>query len=58
MPIPGFALRMLYGEFGGEALRSQRVLPGVLSRAGFTWAHPTLEPALRAALEPETSAAA
>jgi NAD dependent epimerase/dehydratase family enzyme len=34
------------------------VLPGVLSRAGFTWAHPTLEPALRAALEPETSAAA
>jgi uncharacterized protein (TIGR01777 family) len=58
MPIPGFALRVLYGGFGDEALRSQRVLPGVLSRAGFTWAHPTLEPALRAALEPETSAAA
>jgi uncharacterized protein (TIGR01777 family) len=58
MPIPGLALRALYGGFGGEALRSQRVLPGVLSRAGFSWAHPTLESALRAALEPETSTAA
>jgi uncharacterized protein (TIGR01777 family) len=57
MPIPGFALRIGYGGFGGEAMRSQRVLPGVLSRAGFTWAHPTLESALRAALGQEPSAA-
>jgi uncharacterized protein len=58
MPIPGFALRVALGEFAGEALRSQRVIPGVLSRAGFGWAHPTLESALRAALEAQPSPAA
>jgi uncharacterized protein (TIGR01777 family) len=50
--VPGFALQLALGEFAGEALRSQRVMPGVLSRAGFTWNHPTVESALRAALEP------
>jgi uncharacterized protein (TIGR01777 family) len=58
MPIPGIALRVALGGFAGETLKSQRVLPGVLSRAGFTWTYPTLEAALRAALEPEPSAAA
>jgi uncharacterized protein (TIGR01777 family) len=57
MPIPGFALQVAYGGFAGEALKSQRVMPGVLSKAGFTWNCPTLESALRAALEPEQSAA-
>ena len=57
MPVPGFALQVVLGELAGETLRSQRVMPGVLSRAGFRWAHPTLESALRAALEPEPSAA-
>jgi uncharacterized protein len=56
--VPGFALQVALGEFAGEALRSQRVMPGVLSRAGFTWNHPTVESALRAALEtPQPSAA-
>jgi len=56
--FPGFALRLALGEFGGEALRSQRVMPGVLSRAGFTWNHPTVESALRAALaRPQPSTA-
>jgi uncharacterized protein (TIGR01777 family) len=50
MIIPGFALHVVLGEFGGEALRSQRVLPGVLTKSGFTWAYPALEPALRAAV--------
>ena len=57
MPIPGFALQVVLGEFAGEALKSQRVMPGVLSRAGFHWTHPTLESALRAALDPAPSAA-
>ena len=52
MPIPGFGLRALLGEFAGEALRSQRVIPGVLRRAGFTWTHPTLPSALHTALSP------
>jgi uncharacterized protein (TIGR01777 family) len=57
MPIPGFGLKVLLGEFAGEALRSQRVLPGVLRRAGFPYAHSDLESALRAALAPEPTAA-
>ena len=57
MPIPAFALQVALGEFAGEALRSQRVLPAALSKAGFTWNHPTLESAMRAALAPEPSAA-
>jgi hypothetical protein len=55
--VPGFALRIALGEYGGEAVRSQRVMPGVLSRAGFTWSHPSVESALRAALGPEPSTA-
>jgi len=58
MPIPGIALHVALGGFAGEALKSQRVLPGVLSRTGFTWAYPTLEEALRVALEPAQRAAA
>jgi hypothetical protein len=50
LPIPGFGVRALLGEFGDEVLRSQRVRPGVLSRAGFEWRHPTVEAALGAAL--------
>ena len=57
MPIPGIALQVALGEFAGEALRSQRVLPGVLSRAGFEWEHPTVESALRAATAEKQSAA-
>jgi uncharacterized protein len=57
MPIPGIALQVLLGGFAGEALKSQRVMPGVLSRTGFQWAHPTVESALRAALNPALSAA-
>ena len=56
--VPGFALHVALGEFAGEALRSQRVMPGVLTRAGFRWAYPTLESALRAALNQTPSAAA
>ena len=38
------------GEFSTEPLRSQRVLPVVLQKAGFTFEHPTIEGAVRAAL--------
>jgi uncharacterized protein (TIGR01777 family) len=49
-PIPRFALRIVLGEFAHEALASQRVLPGVLTRAGYAFRHPDLDSALRAAL--------
>ena len=35
-----------------EAVASQRVLPAVLNRAGFRFAHPDLDSALRSALQP------
>ena len=56
--IPGLALQIALGGFGGEALKSQRVMPGVLERAGFSWTHPTLESALRAAVRPQAREAA
>jgi uncharacterized protein (TIGR01777 family) len=58
MPIPGPALQLVLGGLAGEALKSQRVLPGVLHRSGFTWTCPTLESALRAAVAPAPSAVA
>ncbi|MFY1699001.1 MULTISPECIES: TIGR01777 family oxidoreductase [unclassified Solwaraspora] len=50
MPIPAFALQIALGEFAVEALRSTRVLPGVLTGAGFTYRYPQLAGALQAAL--------
>ena len=50
MPVPGIALRILLGEMAIEALRSARVMPGVLNRTGFSYQHPDLAGALRAAL--------
>ena len=50
LPVPGFALRAAVGEFGGEALASQRVLPAVLVREGFGFAHRTVEEALQQAV--------
>ncbi len=51
MPVPAFAVRALFGEMAeGTILASQRVLPKVLERAGFQFAHPTLSTALRAEL--------
>lgn len=40
LPIPAFALRVVLGEFAGETLVSQRITPGVLCSAGFTWEQP------------------
>ncbi|HZN17847.1 MAG TPA: TIGR01777 family oxidoreductase [Micromonosporaceae bacterium] len=48
--VPRLALRIVLGDFGDEAVRSQRVLPGVLERQGFSFAHRDIDAALRAAL--------
>jgi uncharacterized protein (TIGR01777 family) len=50
VPAPKFGLRLVLGEFAEEPLRSQRVLPRKLTAAGFTFTHPTVEAAVRAAL--------
>ncbi|HUR74331.1 MAG TPA: TIGR01777 family oxidoreductase, partial [Sporichthya sp.] len=50
LPAPAFGLKLVLGEFSTETLRSQRVLPAVLQKAGFSFKHPTIESAIRAAL--------
>lgn len=50
VPIPALALKAALGGFAQEALTSARVLPGVLTRAGFVYHHPDLPGALHAAL--------
>ena len=47
LPAPAFALRLALGEMADPLLLfSQRVMPDRASRAGFVFAHPTLEHAL------------
>ena len=51
VPVPSFALELLYGEMARDTLLGgQRVLPHALSTAGFEFTEPTLEGALRAEL--------
>lgn len=47
LTVPGFALRLARGEFGTEAVASQRVLPAVLTLAGYAFHQRTVESALR-----------
>ncbi|MGZ4609586.1 MAG: TIGR01777 family oxidoreductase [Actinomycetes bacterium] len=47
---PGFALKIPLRDFAEDLLGGQRVAPRRLLDAGFTFAHPSFEPALRAAL--------
>ena len=47
-PLPGFALRAMFGELAdGALLASQRALPSRAQAAGFQFLHPQLEQALR-----------
>jgi uncharacterized protein len=49
--VPGFALRLAYGEMGEAVLlASQRVVPRVLEQAGYAFRHPFLQDAMRVAL--------
>ncbi|MBW3570899.1 MAG: TIGR01777 family oxidoreductase [Gemmatimonadetes bacterium] len=51
VPVPGFALRALFGQMADEALlSSQRVEPRRLREIGHMFHHPTLDTALAAAL--------
>jgi NAD dependent epimerase/dehydratase family enzyme len=51
VPVPRLALRVALGEFAGEALASQRVLPVVLAKGGFAFRHRDVASALRQAVE-------
>ena len=46
IPVPGFMLKMIMGEFGDTLLHGQRVIPKRLMDAGFVFKHPEMLPAL------------
>lgn len=48
--VPGFALRLPLRDFAEDLLGGQRVVPRRLLDAGFSFAHPEFEPALRETL--------
>lgn len=46
-PVPRFVLRTMIGEFADVLLTSQRAYPAAAVAAGYRFAHPELEPAVR-----------
>jgi uncharacterized protein (TIGR01777 family) len=50
LPVPGLALRALYGEMAEIVTGGARVMPARALVLGYEFAYPQLEPALRAAL--------
>ena len=47
LPMPAFALKLLFGEMAEVMLTGQRVLPAVAVNAGFPFEYPELTPALK-----------
>jgi uncharacterized protein len=50
LPTPRFALRLAMGEAAAIALAGQHVIPRAATEAGYVFAYPDVEPALRAEL--------
>lgn len=49
IPVPGFALKIVLGEFAEDTLASQRIDPAVLSGSGFGWEHPDIRSMIESA---------
>jgi uncharacterized protein len=47
LPVPGLALKALYGEMATIVLTGQRAIPARLGELGYEYRHPQLEDALR-----------
>ncbi len=47
LPVPGFALKLLYGEMAEMVTTGARVVPARLRALGYEFRHPDVEPALR-----------
>lgn len=52
-PVPGWALKIALGGFGGALLAGQRARPDALIADGFQFQYPTLQSALAELLSPE-----
>jgi uncharacterized protein len=50
LPVPGLALKVLFGEMAEAILAGARVKPAKLSAAGFKFQYSTLQAALQAIL--------
>jgi len=50
VPVPGFVLKTVLGEFAEDVLTGQRLQPAVLERSSFTFRHRDVDSALRSAL--------
>ena len=48
IPVPGFALDIVLGEFAKDITTGAKIIPEVLQNAGFVWSHPTIEEAIKA----------
>jgi uncharacterized protein (TIGR01777 family) len=51
LAVPRFALRIALGPFAHDLVASQRVVPAVLGRTGFTWTHADHQDAARWVVE-------
>ncbi len=47
LPVPGLALKLLYGEMAQIVITGQRAVPARLNQLGYAFRHPDLETALR-----------
>jgi len=47
LPVPGLAVKSLYGEMAEIVITGQRAVPAMLERLGYGFRHPDLEAALR-----------
>jgi hypothetical protein len=47
LPVPGFAIKLLYGEMSEMVTTGQRAVPARLQSLGYRFQHPDIEPALR-----------
>jgi NAD dependent epimerase/dehydratase family enzyme len=50
LPVPGFALQILYGEMSEIVTTGQRVVPKRLEELGYSFQHPELDSAMTDAL--------
>ena len=50
VPVPGFALRAMYGEMAQIVTSGARIVPAKALVLGYEFEHPELEEALRSAL--------
>lgn len=47
LPVPGMAVKLLYGDMAEMVTTGQRAVPAKLQAQGFTFRHPEIEPALK-----------